>query len=310
MLLDTGASNTWVMGTGCQSSACQLHNSFGTTNSGTLQQTTDTFSIAYGVGSVSGVIASDTVSFAGITNTMSFGIASVTSDDFLNFPVDGILGLSLTTSTPPSFIQNLVASKALKSNIFGVALNRATDGPNTGEINFGAPDTSRYTGDITYTPIDSQGQGDWTIALDDIVMGTSSVGIKGKLAYIDTGTTYIFAPADQVAQFYSNIPGSNSGDSVTYTVPCDWTSDLKFTFSGVTYTISHSDWMSLPTKSGVCYGNIFGKDVVQGNWLVGDAFLKNVYAVFDIDQQRVGMSSLLNFLFYKLILKQGLLLEP
>jgi hypothetical protein len=37
LLLDSAASNTWVMGEGCKSEACGTHNTFGSGDSGTLE---------------------------------------------------------------------------------------------------------------------------------------------------------------------------------------------------------------------------------------------------------------------------------
>lgn len=290
MLLDTGASTTWVMGTGCTSAACAGHDSFGATDSTTFQSTTETFFVAYGAGNVSGTLGSDSISIAGMKFQMTFGIANNTSDDFKYFPIDGILGLSLEKGSTPSFIDTLVASKAIKSNVFGISLNRDSDGGNTGEINFGAPDTSKFTGSLSYQPVTSNPAGDWAIPLANVGFGTTQAGITGKLAYIDTGTSFIFCPPDQAATFYAIVPGAkitSTGATVTYSVPCDTTTALTFTFGTTTYSVSPKDWIS-PSVNGVCTGNVFGRTIVPDSWLLGDTFLKNVYAVFDVDQTRVG----------------------
>jgi len=290
LLLDTGASTTWVMGPSCTTNACQTHDSFGTGDSTTLRTTTEPFEVAYGAGNVNGTLASDSVSIAGMMFQMTFGIANYTSSDFQNFPIDGILGLSLAKSSTPSFVQTLVASKALKSNLFGMSLNRASNGPNTGEINFGAPDTSKYSGNLNYFPVSSNGEGDWAIPMGNVGFGNTQSGITGKLAYIDTGTSYIFCPPDQAATFYGIVPGSkilSTGTTVTYSVPCDTTTVLTFTFGSATYSVLAKDWIG-PEVNGVCTGNVYGHAVVPDAWLLGDTFLKNVYTVFDIDQNRVG----------------------
>ena len=291
MLLDTGASTTWVMGTGCTSAACVGHDSFGAADSTTFQSTTETFFVAYGAGNVSGSLGSDSISIAGMKFQMTFGIANNTSDDFKYFPIDGILGLSLAKGSSPSFVDTLVTSKVLKSNVFGISLNRASDGGNTGEINFGAPDTSKFTGSLSYQPVTSNPSGDWAIPLANVGFGSNQTGITGKLAYLDTGTSFIFAPPDQVASFYALVPGaeiSSTGATVTYSVPCGTTTALTFTFGTIAYSVSPKDWIS-SSVNGVCTGNVYGRAIVADSWLLGDTFLKNVYAVFDVDQTRVGM---------------------
>ena len=293
MLLDTGAGTSWIMSNDCTTAACLIHNTYGATNSTTFKTVTptETFDINYGSGEVSGAYATDTLSFAGLSLSATFGVATNTSSDFTAFPMDGILGLSRTTSNVQNFVQTLVASKELKSNIIGFDLNRAKDGTNNGEVNFGAPDTSKYSGSLSYTTCASDTsldvQGDWAIAMDNIGFGTQQVGITGKLAYIDTGTSYIFGPPADVKTFHAAVSGSDSSDCVSYTVPCSTTTSATFTFSGVTYEMSAEDWVGPETK-GICYSNIYGEAVIPDQWLLGDTFLKNVYTVFDVDEGRIG----------------------
>jgi len=290
MLLDTGAGTTWVMGPDCTSAACTTHNSFGAKDSSTLKVAKGSMNLQYGSGSVMGGYATDSVTIAGLGFSMTFGIANTTSDQFSSFPMDGILGLSRQSGDYPNFLQTLVTSKTLKDNVFGMDLNRASDGPNTGEITFGAPDTSRYSGDLTYTSVTENNLDDWAILLDNVGVGTKQSGISGKPAYIDSGTSYIFGPPTDVIKFHALIPDSATTDNSTFTVPCSTTAPVTFTFSGVTYSVSSKDWVG-PKVNGVCTSNIFGVSVVDKNsWLVGDTFLKNVYAVFDVDQSRVGFA--------------------
>lgn len=288
MLLDTGAAQTWVMGPTCTSEPCTNHNSFGAPNSTSFKAVEgSTWSVKYGSGSCSGSFGNDSLSFAGMTLPVTLGIANITSDDFNNFPMDGILGLSQATGQYPSFIQSLVASKSLKSNLFAISLNRESDGPNTGEISFGSPDAAKYTGSVSYTPVSANSDGDWAISMDGLSFSGKDAGVTGKLAYIDTGTSYIFGPPAEVAQFHALVPGAKSSDDYTWTVPCTTTTSLTFTFSGATYNVSSEDWVS-PMANGVCTSNVFGNDIITGQWLLGDTFLKNVYAVFDIDGSRIG----------------------
>ncbi len=291
MLLDTGAGTTWVMGSGCQSTACLMHNTFGPASSKTLQTSADGFSIAYGSGTVAGSLASDTVSVAALTMSMSFGIANTTSDDFTHFPFDGILGLSLSEGATDNFLQTIKTAKLLSANVFGVSLWRDTDGgANTGEILFGAANPALYTGDIVYTSVAaSSGGSDWAIPMDDIGYDGGKAGVTGRLAYIDTGTTYVFGPAADVAALHKQIPGAVSTDGgIIHTVPCTSNQPLTVSFSGVAYSISPEDWLSAPGSDGNCTSNIYGYAVVANSWLLGDLFIKNVYAVFDVDQSRIG----------------------
>lgn len=290
MLLDTGADQSWVMGSTCTSGPCTIHNLYDPSTSSTSKSLTTLFSINYGSGSVAGHRVTDNISFAGLNLALTFGLANTTSDDFNNFPIDGILGLSLGKSDTTSFIDTLVASKSLKSNVFGISLNRMSDGPNTGEINFGAPDTTRFTGSLNYMPVDvTNGGGDWAIPMDNVGFAKAQAGLTGRLAFLDTGTSFIFCPASDAAVFHALIKGAVSDDKITYHVPCTTTDSINFTFGGTAYSVPSKDWIG-PEANGNCTSNIYGRTVVGNNWLVGDTFLKNVYAVFDIDKTRVGLA--------------------
>lgn len=290
MLLDTGADQSWVMSSTCTSGPCKVHNLYNVSASSSAKTLPDTLDIQYGSGSVSGLYAVDTISFAGLSFPLTFGLANNTSDDFFNFPIDGILALSLAQSDHPSFMETLVASKALKSNIFGISLNRMSDGPNTGEINFGAPDTSKFTGSLNYVSVNiTGGGGNWAIPLESVGFAKARSGLTGRLAYLDTGTSFIFCPPEDAKIFHALIPGATSADNITYHVPCTTTGSLTFTFGGTAYSVPTEDWLG-PMVGGVCTSNVYGRTVIGANWLVGDTFLKNVYAVFDADKTRIGLA--------------------
>ncbi|PVH84378.1 acid protease [Cadophora sp. DSE1049] len=289
MLLDTGAATTWVMGKSCTSGPCKVHNTFDPTSSTSFKDIGKTFNISYGSGQVGGKLGTDTISLAGMSFPMTLGVADMTSDDFNSFPIDGILGLSQSRGDYPIFLETLVESKSLKSNIFGVSLNRATDGTNTGEINFGEPNTSKYSGSLNYNDVSKDAGGDWAISLGNVGVGSTQANIKGKLAFVDTGTSFIFCPPEDAKVVYALVPGAETTNNVTYTVPCTTTTALTFTFGSTTYNVDSKDWVS-PMANGVCTGNIYGQAVTPGNWLLGDTFLKNVYSVFDADKDRLGFA--------------------
>jgi hypothetical protein len=298
MLVDTGAGTTWVPSSTCVSSTCSLHDTLGPGDSTTLSITTTKFDIAYGSGTVSGRLATDSFAVAGIKMSYQFGLAEQTSDAFAHFPFDGILGLSMAKGKNQNFLSAIKDTKQLSSNLFCIYLNRNADGPNTGELSFGATNPAKFTGNIVYSPVSPKALGDWAITMEAVSYDgkkVDSINIsKAKLGYIDTGTSYVFGPPADVYALHMLIPGATSTDNQTYTVPCDSTKPLAFTFAGVSYTVSPKDWISAPTSNGICTSNIYGREVVpNGDWLLGDLFIKNVYAVFDADKQSVGMYPIL-----------------
>jgi cathepsin D len=294
MLLDTGAANTWVMGSNCTTSACLAHDTFGAQDSSTLHVTTTPWSVSYGTGTVEGVTVTDTVAFANYTVEMGFGSATNTSNDFNNYPMDGILGLGRPASNQigtPTVMQVLDDKNLLQANILGIHLQRNSDGAKDGQITFGGIDHSKFQGSLSYTATVAADSNLWEIPVDDMAVSGTSCKLTGRSAIIDTGTSYILMPLADATILHAQIPGStNTGGSPNFMIPCSTTKTIQFTFSGVTYSVQPNDYLSKADSTGeMCASNIIGQQAYSANqWILGDVFLKNVYTVFDFDKDRIG----------------------
>jgi cathepsin D len=292
MLIDSGSANTWVFAADCTSQACSKHDTLGKADSDTLDITSNRWSVTYGTGDVGGVVASDKIAFAGYEVQLGFGLATNASDDFTTYPMDGILGLGRASSNKlgtPTLMDVMASQKLLPANLFGVHLSRSADGATDGQITFGAPDTSKFTGDLSYTDSLSV-DGLWEIPADGAAVDGQSLELTGKTAIIDTGTSYILMPPKDAKALHAKIPGSsNSGEA--FTVPCETKLPIQFSFSGVSYDVLPKDYVGKPDKTGkTCASNIVGhQSFGVDTWLLGDVFLKNVYTVFDFDKDRIGM---------------------
>ncbi|KAH0556026.1 hypothetical protein GP486_006031, partial [Trichoglossum hirsutum] len=290
MLIDTGSASTWVMSDTCTSAVCKMHNTFGKSDSDTLNISTTPWSVAYGTGNVSGVIGKDTVAFAGLSTPLSFGLGSNISDEFRSYPIDGILGLGRPQSNSlktPTLMESLVSQKLIKSNVFAVNLQRNSDGSSDGVVTFGDWDKSKFDGDLSW--IDSVSGSDlWEIPISDVAVDNNAGKFAGKTAIIDTGTSMILLPADDATKLHSLFPGmKHNGES--FELPCSSTQMIQFTLGGVTYAVPPKDYLGKATDNGYCASNIIGRQTFGTNqWLIGDTFLKNVYSVFDLDKNRIG----------------------
>ncbi|KAF2471599.1 acid protease [Lindgomyces ingoldianus] len=293
LLLDSAASNTWVMGQDCKSEACGAHNTFGEGDSTSLKKGDTTFSITYGTGSVSGIIATDTMHLSSLSPSLTFGLATNVSQEFSSYPMDGILGIGRGDSVPgtiesPQFMDVLATSKLIKAKLFGIHLSRAKDGTNDGELNFGEVNTKRYDGDLNYVKTVNNDNGFWEIPVDDAGVDGKTLSLKGRSAILDSGTSFILMPANDAAAVHKLIPGySQSGE--TFTVPCKSTQVVQLLFGGKSYNVSTADYIGGDLGGGSCKSNIIGRKTFgDTQWLVGDVFLKNVYSVFDFDNSQVG----------------------
>jgi cathepsin D len=158
------------------------------------------------------------------------------------------------------------------------------------------------------------------------VNGKSVTLPSGNVAAIDTGTTLIGGPTAAVAAIYAQIPGSQqlSGNlagfygfrvfilmSVKFPFltlflfpACDTTVAINFAFGGKSWPINAEDMNvgRVSTGSDICAGGIFdltaGSSIGTGganpSWVVGAAFLKNVYSVFRYQPAAIGFAQLSN----------------
>lgn len=292
MLIDTGSANTWVFSSDCQSDTCSIHNTFAKANSTTLKtEPASAWNLAYGTGEVNGVVGIDDVSFANFTVNMGFGLATNASDDFNNYPMDGILGLGRKASDQlgtPTVMQVLDDQVALGKNILGIHLNRAADGSRDGEVVFGGIDTAKFTGSIYY--IKTANDNAWEIPVNDFLVNGVATNLTGRTAIIDTGTTFLLLPPADATALHNLIPGSaQQGES--YTIPCSTNVKLEVKINSKLYAISSRDYMgkAISGSSTTCASNIIGHQAFgPTQWILGDVFLKNVYAVFDFDNAQIG----------------------
>jgi cathepsin D len=291
MLIDTGSANTWVMGSGCKSKACQTHNVYNTAASTSFQTSSQKWNMAYGTGTVSGTVGSDSVQLANYTLQLGFGVANTASDDFNSYPMDGILGLGRAASdtlNSPTVMQVLQSQGHLASNVVGIHLQRASDNTNDGQITFGGIDSSKFVGKLSYSNTISEDS--WQIAAGDAGVNSKGVGFQGKTATIDTGTSYILMPPADAAALHNLIEGS-SQNGEQFTIPCDTSAKVYVALNGVEYSILPKDYVGKASGNG-CESNIIGHQAYGPNdWIFGDVFLKSVYSVFDYDKAQVGFGT-------------------
>lgn len=301
MLIDSGSADMWVPSTACQ--ACgSTHQHLGSSDSDTFTALNTPFSIQYGTGNVAGNLASDNVGIAGLTITnYTFAVTTQESSDFGDdsVPFDGLMGLArseLSNAGQPTPIDALFSQGKVQVPVMGYHLGRLADGYNDGEVTFGGVDAAKISGNIT--EIDNVStNGFWEAAIDQISVGGTSLGLNGRTAILDTGTTLIVAPQIDADAVHAQIPGSKSDGQGGYTIPCTTTKQVAFTFGGVEFPIDTRDMLFVPEDPnnllGQCVSAISAGNVGQNNeWLVGATFLKNVYFATNSQANKIGLAHL------------------
>lgn len=306
VILDTGSSDLWVASSSCGSS-CGTSATYNPSSSSTFQNLSTSFDIVYGSGSAAGYVAQDTVQMAGFSvSSQGFAVVDQVSTGMLTSPVSGLLGLawqSIASSGQMPLWQTLASSNSWDSALFAVQLTRYTNDTTAqdlepgGVLNMGYTNSSLYTGSIDY--IDIPGTPSyWYIPLTSLTVQGSSISItSGTTAAIDTGTTNIAGPASSVAAIYAQIPNSQPATGEWegyYSFPCSTTVNVELSFGGATWSISPADFSFAQTSSTECIGAFFEASTGTGSpsWIIGDAFLKNVYSVFRYNPASIGFANL------------------
>uniref|UniRef100_A0A8C5IS60 pepsin A n=1 Tax=Junco hyemalis TaxID=40217 RepID=A0A8C5IS60_JUNHY len=293
VVFDTGSSNLWVPSVFCSSPACRNHNRFNPAESSTFLSTNDTLFIAYGTGSMTGVLGYDTVDVAGINvRNQIFGLAETEPGDFFYYtPFDGILGLafpSIASSGATPVFDNMMTENLVDRNLFSVYLSREDEGGSF--VLFGAIDPYYTTRGISWIPLSAETY--WQISMQSVsVSGTPVACSSGCQAIVDTGTTLLAVPIRAFRTLMRLLGASSSGE-----ISCEAVRNLPsliFHINGKEFPVPPRAYVL--RSNGYCSLALQGMDVPteEGElWILGDVFIREYYVIFDRANNKVGLSRL------------------
>ncbi|EPQ11416.1 Pepsin A [Myotis brandtii] len=186
VIFDTGSSNLWVPSVYCSSPACSNHNRFDPRKSSTYQGTNQKLSVAYGTGSMTGVLGYDTVQVAGIADTNQiFGLSQTEPGSFLYYaPFDGILGLaypSIASSGATPVFDNMWNQGLVSQDLFSVYLSPNDQSGSV--VIFGGIDSSYYTGTLNW-----------------MVVSCSAINSLPNIVFTINGVQYPLPPSAYILQ--------------------------------------------------------------------------------------------------------------
>ncbi|EIW85995.1 acid protease [Coniophora puteana RWD-64-598 SS2] len=291
LTIDTGSADVLLPGSNC--SSCQGHVPYDPTMSTTSKDTNKTFTIQ---DAASGELYTETLALMGLTATnQTIAVASNYSSayDVDNFPADGVLGLAFDSiSSVPgtsSVFTTLAAQGQVVQKQFGVRL------ADPAELTVGGADADAYSGDVTYVPVTQKGF--WQIKADSLSVSSSSGNASQSVApaftaVVDSGTELILGPADAVDTFYKAVDGAKDNGDGTYAVPCQASFNATITLGGTAFPLA-AGTLVLKQDDGTCVGAVSsGGAATSSHWVLGEAFLRNVYSIFDFSKAQIGFAKL------------------
>ncbi|KAG8874317.1 hypothetical protein FRB97_005985 [Tulasnella sp. 331] len=298
---DTGSSDLWLPLATCVGGCSSPQ--FDADASSTFNDSGTPFSITYEDQSgATGTVATDTVAVAGLTlESQGFGAVTNETGGFGNGPNAGLLGLGFPANAESGatpFFVGLVNANLLQSNIFSVF--QARGGASGSSLCIGCIDSTLYTGDINYYPLDSSATRGQQLYWNTPSDGFNYNGGRSSGAFsavIDTGTTLIYIPIAAAKALYTSIPGAEDASTTLgagfYTYPCTAKfGPINLQFGDINYALNAEDFDlgAASAGSSLCVGGIIGEDVGEGLAIIGDEWIKNWYTVFDYGNLQVGFA--------------------
>ena len=289
---DTGSADLWVFSTEMPSNEDSGHTLFNPSQSSTwTTYTGGSWSILYGDDSnAQGNVGFDTVNIGGaIVQKQCIELATEASGSFLRDRAsDGLVGLAFSSinqvqpEQQKTFFANIMHS--LDQPIFTVDLSESS-----GIYEFGSIDSTKYTGDIHYAPVDSS-QGYWQIQSEAYTLGGKQIACTiCSPTVADTGTSLLLLDEDIVAAYYKQVQGAQfSYSKGGYVFPCSASlPELGIAIGDYMATIT--DTVYGRVSEDLCFGGI-QRNTGDGMNILGDVFLKQVFAVFDGGNLRLGIA--------------------
>lgn len=245
---------------------------------------------------MSGFVSQDTLRIGDICIEKQ-DFAEATSEPGLAFAFgkfDGILGLGYDTISvnhivPP--IYNIINQGLIDEPLFAFYLSSTDDGGDS-EVVFGGVDKDHYKGKLVTLPVKRKAY--WEVDLEAIIFGDNIAELTDTGAILDTGTSLIVLPST-LSDLLNSAIGAKKDFGGSYKVDCnkrDSLPDLTFTLSGFNFTITSNDYI-LKT-GGSCISAFMGMDFpdpVGPLVILGDAFLRKWYSVYNLGDDTVGLAS-------------------
>jgi aspergillopepsin I len=231
MQMDTGSKDSWVWGVNATDSIRAMMDKLYNPTQPSAKALGERFSLVYGSGTVEGFRFNDSMTATGLTApSVTFGVGI---NGTIGYPgMHGLLGLGFDLAGQNSWFTSIKDS--LPSPYFAADLPR--DGP--GVYTFGELPEGYSESDIHWV---SKGTQSWIVQVKGWSLGgnMSMNTTAPYVAFVDTGASALYLPAETADLIYSNIFNSFKHPQAGWIIPCNTTlvADLNLQLDGFVATI-------------------------------------------------------------------------
>ncbi|KAK8443404.1 aspartyl protease [Candidozyma auris] len=286
-------------------SACTRHGTFNTASSDSFNRLSFVgfYSIFAYQDSGYGVWVSDDVSVGGHSmKNLTFGVTTNSSLPY------GALGLGLMNASSFSrdvYVENympfpmrLKHDGVIKKTAYSLSVGGSTS--SKGSVLFGAVDHSKYEGQLQKVkmvarehPYVVDPNYDKGLRQPNIVLSSiegDGLMIKERIGVsIASDVTANYLPTAHVERIGKFLDGEETFDGL-WKVSCDHLEsreNLTFGFSGIKINVPIKDLIIPSTSQKDCFLHMYPQ---EGQVYLGDSFLRNAYAVFDLENEEIALA--------------------
>ncbi|KAA1473167.1 acid protease [Dentipellis sp. KUC8613] len=295
IIADTGSTDFWVYSSTCPTRVRGDKNSVNILPG----PGSDTASLRYEnrVTLTAGIIR-EFVNFGGQFVDMQFACATEVSANI--DPQEGVMGFALASASStglPPVVDLLAESGLIPKRVTGWKLSRGIDGINDGELVLGGVNPTKFVAQSKVT-VNNLDTFHWRAPVDAAIIGNARVIDSPRVAILDTGALYISMSSQDAAALHAFIPNAILTSTGHYVIPCNSQAVLSLSIGGTLWPIDPRDLVHVPLPRearlpGYCISSIqSARERQPGEWLVGTAFLKNVYMILDSKANTIGLARL------------------
>lgn len=326
VLIDTGSSDFWVAdynvckneeddnddyNSTSSSYNCSLYGYFDSENSNTFISNHTSFFLTYGDSTyASGTFGRDTVTIGNLTvNDVNLAIANYTNSS------SGVIGIGYESTESTDFFHSISKENFEYINfpqklvedglIYKASYSLYLDERGDAEIIFGAVDHNKYVGDLYEFPIvptNSSKNASITrisITLNEIEIIDDNIQMLVGEGYVpvvlDSGTTFAAFPigiAETMAEYLNMTYNDELGYYFTENCSIYEGTNLRFNFQGALFESPLSGYlMEFIDEDEDVLGCALQISIDAEDFIIlGDAFLKDLYTVIDLDDNKAALA--------------------